>query len=59
MVRYDIRHFSFVLNCENLLDYRQSEKGPIINPPFTNPTFDQLWAPIDGRVLNLSVKISW
>lgn len=59
MVRYDIKHFSFVLNCENLLDYRQSEKGPIINPPFTNPTFDQLWAPIDGRVANLSVKISW
>lgn len=59
MVRYDIRHFSFVLNCENLLDYRQSKKGPIINPPYTNPSFDQLWAPIDGRVVNLSVKISW
>lgn len=59
MVRYDIPHFSFVLNCENLLDYRQSRIGPIINPPYSNPTFDQLWSPIDGRVVNLSVKISW
>lgn len=59
MVRYDIPHFSFVLNCENLLDYRQSKKGPIINPPYNSPVFDQLWSPIDGRVVNLSVKISW
>lgn len=59
MVRFDIRHFSFVLNCENLLDYRQSRKTPVLNPPYNNPTFDKLWAPIDGRVVNLSVKISW
>lgn len=59
MVRYDIPHFSFVLNCENLLDYRQGRKVPIINPPYTNPTFDQLWSPIEGRAVNLSVKISW
>lgn len=58
-VHYDIRYFSFILNCENLLDYRQGKNSPIINPPFTNPTFDQLWGPITGRVVNLSVKISW
>lgn len=59
MARYDIRHFSFVLNVENLLDYRQDKQAPLINPPFTNPQFDPLWGPITGRVVNLSVKISW
>ncbi len=59
MIRYDISHFSFVLNCENLLNYRQSRKEAIVSPPYTNPVFKQIWAPIDGRVVNLSVKISF
>lgn len=57
MMRYDIKQFSFVLNCENLFDYRQTKKESIIIPPTINPTFKQLWAPIDGRVVNLSVRI--
>jgi outer membrane receptor for ferrienterochelin and colicins len=57
MLRYDIRHFTFVLNCENLLDYRQTKKENIVFPPFSNPGFRQLWAPIDGRVVNLSVRL--
>jgi outer membrane receptor for ferrienterochelin and colicins len=58
MVRYDVGHFTFVLNCENLFDYRQTRKESIVIPPYTNPRFKQLWAPIDGRVVNLSIKIS-
>jgi outer membrane receptor for ferrienterochelin and colicin len=57
MIRYDINRFSFVLNCENFFDYRQTKKESIVIPPTTNPAFRQLWAPIDGRVVNLSVKI--
>ncbi len=57
MIRYDIGHFSFVLNGENLNDYRQTKKENIVIPPSINPTFKQLWAPIDGRVINLSVRI--
>lgn len=57
MIRYDYWQFSFVLNCENLLDYRQTRKESIVIPPYTNPTFRQLWAPIDGRVVNVSVRI--
>ena len=57
MIRYDISRFAFVLNCENLLDYRQTKQENIIIPPVNNPTFKQLWAPIDGRVVNLSVRI--
>ena len=57
MMRYDIGKFAFVLNCENLLDYRQTKKEEIVIPPYSNPTFKQLWAPIDGRVVNFSIRI--
>jgi outer membrane receptor for ferrienterochelin and colicin len=57
MMRYDIKNISFVLNCENLLDYRQTKKEEIVIPPYNNPTFRQRWAPIDGRVVNFSIRI--
>ncbi len=50
---------SIVLNCENLLDYRQSNHEALFTGTITNPTFKPLWAPIDGRVVNLSVKWNW
>ena len=59
MIRYDIGHFSFVLNCENIFDYRQTKKEAIVIPPYLNPSFKQLWGPVDGRVANLSVKIKF
>lgn len=45
-----------VLNCENLLDYRMSKVEPLYTGTITNPTFKPLWAPIDGRVVNVSVR---
>ena len=50
---------SVVFNCENLLDYRQSNHEALFTGTITNPTFKPLWAPIDGRVVNLSVKWNW
>jgi outer membrane receptor for ferrienterochelin and colicins len=58
MIRYDVGRFSFVLNCENYFDYRQTKKESIVIPPYLNPTFKQLWAPIDGKVANLSMRIT-
>lgn len=49
--------FSVVLNCENLADYRQSREESLYTGSVTNPVFKPLWAPIDGRVVNLSVRI--
>jgi len=57
MMRYDIGKLSFVLNCENLFDYRQTKKESIVSGPVSNPIFAQLWAPIDGRAVNLSMRI--
>ena len=59
MVRYSTGKFSWVLNGENLLDYRQNKNGSIVSQPFTNPRFQEIWAPIDGRVINLSMMIRW
>ena len=51
------KKFSVVLNGENLLDYRQTKFEQIYTGPITDPTFKPLWAPIDGRVINLSLRI--
>ncbi len=59
MIRYDIKNVSVVLNCENIFDYRQTRKESIVYGSVTNPSFKQLWAPTDGRVANLSVRINW
>ncbi|HEX2682281.1 MAG TPA: TonB-dependent receptor [Ferruginibacter sp.] len=59
MIRYDIHKLSLVLNCENIFDYRQTRKESIVFGPTTNPSFKQLWAPVDGRVLNLSARINF
>ena len=50
---------SLVLNCENLLDYRQSRYEILYTGTITNPSFKPLWAPIDGRVVNFSVRWKW
>jgi iron complex outermembrane receptor protein/outer membrane receptor for ferrienterochelin and colicins len=51
--------FSIVLNCENLLDERQSRHEALYTGPVSNPGFKPLWAPIDGRVVNLSIRWDW
>ncbi|MFM6926141.1 MAG: TonB-dependent receptor plug domain-containing protein, partial [Ferruginibacter sp.] len=59
MVRYDIKKLSLVLNCENLFDYRQTRKESIVYGSLSNPSFKQVWSPIDGRVINLSARINF
>jgi len=59
MVRLNIGKAAFVLNCENLFDYRQNKNGSIVQPPLTNPSFPEIWAPLDGRVVNLSVYMKF
>jgi iron complex outermembrane receptor protein/outer membrane receptor for ferrienterochelin and colicins len=51
-------HVTLVLNGENLLNYRQSDHEPLFTGPITNPVFKPLWAPIDGRVVNFSLRLN-
>lgn len=48
--------WSVVLNCENLLDVRQSKYETIYTGSVMNPDYKPLWAPIDGRVFNIALK---
>jgi iron complex outermembrane receptor protein/outer membrane receptor for ferrienterochelin and colicins len=58
MLQWSKGRFSFVLNAENINDFRQTKKQEIIILPVVNPRFKKLWAPVDGRVANLSMRIS-
>ncbi len=50
------KHFTVVLNCENVFDARQGKHEPLYTGSISNPVFQPLWGPIDGRITNLSVK---
>ncbi|MDE3183136.1 MAG: TonB-dependent receptor [Bacteroidota bacterium] len=51
------KHFDLIANCENLFDVRQTRFENIIIPPISNPTFRQIYAPLDGRVFNVALRI--
>ena len=51
------KDFSVILNVENILDERQSKYENIVEPPFNNPSFGNLYMPIDGIVANIAVWI--
>ncbi len=51
------KHFSIILNCENIFDVRQTRFENIIIGSAENPTFKEIYAPLDGRVFNIAVRI--
>jgi len=58
LVRYRTGPWTIALNGENLFDYRQTRLERVVLPvagSFTSPVFRELWAPVEGRVLNLSL----
>lgn len=58
MLERKFKQGSIVLNCENLLDTRQSKFETIVTGTISNPTFKSIWAPLEGRVINLSLKFT-
>jgi len=50
-------HFSVFINLENLLDTRQSKFDSIYTGSITNPVFRDIYAPVDGFVVNGGVKL--
>lgn len=57
MLERKFKRGSIVLNCENLLDSRQSKFEPIVEGTTQNPVFKPVWTSLEGRVINLSLKI--
>ena len=58
MIESKFRFGSLVLNCENILDYRQSNYEPLVTGTVKSPAFKNIWGPVEGRVINLSLKIT-
>ena len=56
LLRYRFGSWTLVLNGENLLDYRQTRHERVVLPPLGNPIFRELWAPVEGRMVNLSLN---
>jgi outer membrane receptor protein involved in Fe transport len=56
-VHYTVKKVTLVLNGENLLNVRQSHYAPVVEGPFNRPRFAELWAPVDGVVVNFSILI--
>jgi outer membrane receptor protein involved in Fe transport len=49
--------FSLFLNFENFTDTRQTRFGSIYNGTVTNPVFKDIYAPLDGFVINGGIKL--
>lgn len=51
------KKFSIYLNFENFLDARQTRFDTIYTGTVTNPTFRDIYAPLDGFLINGGVKL--
>jgi iron complex outermembrane receptor protein len=49
--------FSIYINTENFTDTRQTRFGSIYTGSITNPVFKDIYAPLEGFVLNAGIKI--
>jgi iron complex outermembrane receptor protein len=52
-----IKRVTVVLNFEDLTDTRQTRFGPVVIPPVANPGFREIYAPLEGFMMNLAVKV--
>jgi len=52
-----IHRVTLVLNFEDLTDTRQTRFGPVVMPPVTEPTFNEIYAPLEGFMMNVAVKV--
>lgn len=53
MIQKTIGHITIAANVENILDVRQSRFEDIVIPPLNNPSFKELYAPLDGILGNI------
>jgi outer membrane receptor for ferrienterochelin and colicins len=51
------KHLDVFINAENLTDQRQTKWGGIYTGSLTNPDFKDIYAPLDGVVINAGIRI--
>jgi outer membrane receptor for ferrienterochelin and colicins len=57
LVEHTWRTFTFFGNVENYTDVRQTRFESLLSEPHGTPQFTDVWAPLDGIVLNAGVKV--
>ena len=50
-------HFSVFINFENFTDSRQTRFGPLYSGSISNPVFNDIYAPVEGFVVNGGIKL--
>jgi outer membrane receptor for ferrienterochelin and colicins len=56
MAMRKVGKFSLYVNFENFNNTIQSDFEPLVLPPSENPSFPDIWAPVEGFVFNAGVK---
>ncbi|GAB4027765.1 TonB-dependent receptor [Spirosoma gilvum] len=49
-------HWRLVLNAENLFNIKQANYETVVTGPVNQPTFRPVWAPLEGRIVNVALK---
>ena len=50
-------HLSLVVNAENILNIKQSDFEPkLFTGTLQNPSFNAIWAPQEGAIVNVALK---
>lgn len=57
MIEKKWERISLFVNFENFSDTRQSRFGPLYKGTKENPTFSEIYAPVDGFVANSGIKV--
>jgi len=57
MAQKTIKKIAIFINFENFTDQRQSKYKTVVNPPHSNPVFDDIWNHTEGFVINGGIKI--
>ncbi|MEI9955375.1 MAG: hypothetical protein WDM90_03485 [Ferruginibacter sp.] len=59
MAQKTFNKLSVFVNFENFTDQRQSKYKTVVNPPHSNPTFDDIWNHTEGFVVNGGIKLKF
>jgi outer membrane receptor for ferrienterochelin and colicins len=57
LVQKMFKHLNIFVNAENLTDQRQTKWGSIYTGSITTPHFGDIYAPLDGVVVNAGIRI--
>ncbi len=49
--------FTFFVAAENFFNYKQANYAPVFSGSVDNPEFADVWAPLEGRVVNAGIRI--